>query len=325
MKGIYPLKSLRFQRTRKRKVRIVAKVFILAVVLIGSFLDVERETMGSGFTGSIAIKERNFSTLKAQMNTVQVPQDFDSIQAAIDAVSSGGVVQIKPGLYEENLLINKSLTLIKDGFDSIVIKSKPTAPAITIENAGTVNLQGINFFPITQNLVQQKGIVAIGETELTIRFSKFFEFALSLEIKSGANASIQNVDIVSVGILSADEERISGIRFENAEGRIENSRIYLTTDAEYSNGVFSKESTISIENNAITLFQGNSEIHSALFLVDSKGIVMANDISTQNATGITISGSLGLEIFDNIISTDLGPFTISQSNSGPGPLEIRDN
>lgn len=43
---------------------------------------------------------------------VRVPEDFSTIQAAIDAVAEGGTVLIGPGLYKENLTITKSVRLV---------------------------------------------------------------------------------------------------------------------------------------------------------------------------------------------------------------------
>jgi pectin methylesterase-like acyl-CoA thioesterase len=43
---------------------------------------------------------------------VRVPEDFSTIQAAIDAVAEGGTVLIGPGEYRENIQITKSLHVI---------------------------------------------------------------------------------------------------------------------------------------------------------------------------------------------------------------------
>ncbi|MFB0564103.1 MAG: nitrous oxide reductase family maturation protein NosD [Candidatus Aminicenantaceae bacterium] len=51
--------------------------------------------------------------------TINVPDDYTTIQAAIDAASTGETILVQPGIYPENILINKSLIL--QGIDMPVI------------------------------------------------------------------------------------------------------------------------------------------------------------------------------------------------------------
>ncbi len=54
---------------------------------------------------------------------VRVPEDFSTIQAAIDAVAEGGTVLIGPGLYKESLVITKSLRLMGSSREQVRIYS----------------------------------------------------------------------------------------------------------------------------------------------------------------------------------------------------------
>lgn len=66
----------------------------------------------------------------------------ESIQAAIDAVSDGGIVTIGEGTYHENLDISRSLTLVGDGKVTL-IPSDREIPAIRISESTDVVVQGI--------------------------------------------------------------------------------------------------------------------------------------------------------------------------------------
>ena len=45
---------------------------------------------------------------------LNVPEDFATIQAAIDASESGDSILVQEGLYVENLIIDHPLTLMSD-------------------------------------------------------------------------------------------------------------------------------------------------------------------------------------------------------------------
>ena len=50
--------------------------------------------------------------------TVRVPQDHPTIQAAIDAAAAGDTIVVAPGIYSENLIIDKSVSIVAESFDS---------------------------------------------------------------------------------------------------------------------------------------------------------------------------------------------------------------
>ena len=67
---------------------------------------------------------------------IVVPDDFPTVQGAIDAASDGDVVRIKPGVYLENLsLAGKTITLEStDGPEVTIIDANDTGTVITLES-----------------------------------------------------------------------------------------------------------------------------------------------------------------------------------------------
>lgn len=73
---------------------------------------------------------------------VRVPQDFPTIQAAVEAVAEGGTVLLGPGVYKENLTITKSVRLIGAGQERVQLQySDPERPIIDILPGSAIALQ----------------------------------------------------------------------------------------------------------------------------------------------------------------------------------------
>lgn len=70
---------------------------------------------------------------------LRVPRDYTTIQAAVDAASPGDIVQVSAGVYYENVILNKPVSLVAESFDEInpanngtIIDGKGAGPTILI-------------------------------------------------------------------------------------------------------------------------------------------------------------------------------------------------
>ena len=59
--------------------------------------------------------------VKAESKTITVPDDFPTIQEAINAADAGDTIFVKRGTYVENPVVNKSVSLIGEDRDATVI------------------------------------------------------------------------------------------------------------------------------------------------------------------------------------------------------------
>ncbi len=62
-------------------------------------------------------------SVKAVAKTIVVPDDYPTIQAAIDNANAGDTVFVKEGTYNETIVITKSISLIGEERETTVINS----------------------------------------------------------------------------------------------------------------------------------------------------------------------------------------------------------
>ena len=59
-----------------------------------------------------------------QARTIIVPNDYSTIQAAIDYASTGDTVFVRKGIYNETLIVNKAISLIGEDRDNTIINAQ---------------------------------------------------------------------------------------------------------------------------------------------------------------------------------------------------------
>jgi parallel beta-helix repeat protein len=92
--------------------------------------------------------------VKASPDTIRVPQDYPTIQEAINQANPGDTIQVSSGTYYENIFINKTLTLIgEDKNNTILIGSGCT---VIQANLTTVNISGFTIQNGTNGITLEK-------------------------------------------------------------------------------------------------------------------------------------------------------------------------
>jgi len=92
------------------------------------------------------------ATGSASADTLRVPQDFPTIQSAIDAAPQGATVVVAAGSYRENLLILKPITLRSvRGARDTVIDGGSIGPVVVVRGTGAERVV-ISGFTITKGL-----------------------------------------------------------------------------------------------------------------------------------------------------------------------------
>ncbi len=124
----------------------------LVLILIGAlagFLSPQSTSAFMATRPNMPILISRIEVLQPERFVVRVPEDYPTIQAAIDAVAEGGTVLIGPGLYKENVQITKSLRLIGVSQEQVRIQAVDDQKPgfyVTSKAPMQIYLQGLTLF-----------------------------------------------------------------------------------------------------------------------------------------------------------------------------------
>jgi parallel beta-helix repeat protein len=89
-------------------------------------------------------------------NVIRVPEDYGTVQEAINAASPGATIWIAPGIYNESLVINKTITLIGKPGSEPIFNGGGSGIAITIVSSGSGStIAGITITSWDQGIIVQ--------------------------------------------------------------------------------------------------------------------------------------------------------------------------
>jgi len=104
-----------------------ARAFFTACLLVSLF----SVTLGSFATLVVAVS-----------STIRVPEDYPTIQAAVNAANPGDTVLVASGIYYEHVVVNKSLTLVGENSGTTIVNGSGSGIVfhVTANNVSISNL-----------------------------------------------------------------------------------------------------------------------------------------------------------------------------------------
>jgi len=158
-------------------------------------------------------------------NLLNVPGEYSTIQAAIDAAGAGDIIQVKPGLYNENVTISKPVSLVAEAFDAV----EPARNNTIIDGGGrgaTITIPaGLPQMPVIHGFVIQNGTDGILAYSEFIAEFNFFHSANNLTSYQQGSGGINRSNVYF-------QARNNAIRMDNMDRPllVENNRIMYSTD-----------------------------------------------------------------------------------------------
>lgn len=139
---------------------------------------------------------------------IQVPQDFPTIQAAIDAAPEGAQILIAPGIYQESLVIHKSVQLQGVSQDHVIIQGAELGMTTILIVGANISLQ-----VWIENLTIAMGRVkVIGTSNTSIQHSVFRRIMLDTIALAGEDHEVSSIAICDNLFENGDVMVVPGAR-----------------------------------------------------------------------------------------------------------------
>jgi parallel beta-helix repeat protein len=202
------------------------------------------------------------------------PADFNKIQYAINNASSGDTIFVYKGTYYENLIINKSVSLLGENIDFTIVYGLENGSVISIVandvnfTGFTVEKSGTNAYDSAIHIEHSSGVV--------ITYNKIIENTNGIDLLSSNNNVISSNtifynDFYGVEFFSSNNNVISGNNISN-----NHDGIYLS----YSGG---------------NVFSGNTifynDFYGVEFFSSNNNVISGNNISNNHDGGVYLTFS----------------------------------
>ena len=290
MKRDYSLVAIRHKNKRSRmtKIRKTSSAVLslsLVVILLAAF------TIRLGF---------------AQPRTITVPDDFATIQEAVDAANAGDIIFVRSGIYNETVTIRKDgLVLTGENKDTTVIDGGGgDVPAVLVVSAENIEVNGFNM----QNgyegieLHQVTGITISGNMISTSRFgvgsSRSSEVTLSGNTLTGNEDGIYLWDVSSFSV--------SGNTITNNTNN--GISIIVSSDCNFSGNMITGNANngVSIGSSSNCTVYGNrfADNKDGIRFYSSEQITVTENTITDNEYGINFWNVSSITVSGNTLSSN---------------------
>lgn len=244
--------------------------------------------------------------------TIYVPGNYSSIQAAIDNATSSDTIHVWAGTYYENVVVDKTVSIIGNGSEDTIIDGGKTGSGFTV-TADWVNITGFRLMNSRGGIPPDVGAgILLDEVEnVTINNNNCSNNAIGIFVKnSKSNFIINNICNLNnwFGIASfssntneiknnmCDYNQYYGIEsFESHSNRITNNTCIFN---EY--GIVLKDSKLDLVSNN----KCNSNLYNGILAYNSDYSTMTNNICLGNdLAGILSYGSKSNTITNNLCNS----------------------
>ena len=233
-------------------------------------------------------------TLTADPITIIVPDNYTTIQGAINNASSGDTIFVRIGTYYEHVVINKTITLVGEDSSLTVIDSYKTDNVIYITNANNVTVKNFTvrnsgMYPYSGILIEQSTSVVIVNNKIMYNYEGINLVFSGSNVVSG-NTILNNYD--GIYLYSSSDNVFSGNtllgnHFAGISLRYSGSNVFS------GNTILNNYDGIYLYSSSDNVFSGNtvsSSNYDGIYLYSSSDNVFSgNTVSSSNYHGINLA------------------------------------
>ena len=169
--------------------------------------------------------------VKAKTKTIIVPDDYASVQEAVDNASEGDVVLVKSGIYNGSVLIDKSISLIGEDKEKTTILGdwRLNGTVVLVQRDG-VTVKNLKIEAIRNSGSSGRGVHLLNVRNCQVSTCVFVECGIGVWLYGASE------NIVEMNMMDGAHEAMpstAGIKLQNSQ----NNRIIRNIVKEYKRGI----------------------------------------------------------------------------------------
>ncbi len=264
-----------------------------------------------GVIMAFALEPVNLYPALSGLNTLWVDDDdptcggsspcYSTIQEAVAAAQAGDTIRVRPGTYEPPIVIKKSLTLLGESRESVVIQcTEPDQMAITISGPAIVKIENISIAgkSFGSGVFLTAGVVISGQSpQVVINRTSISKHVIAISLTADEPYSQAS----SNGHLVASNNEISN----NWTG------IFIATDGSYIQNLENNE----LRNNGIAfdiIGKGSVSINRNQIVTNGTGVevkgaveaIIQTNVVQDNGNGVKVNDTAGIQLERNQITNN---------------------